>query len=63
MSALPDLTIWDSIRERADARLKNLVKTLEAEIAKDQTLADLIKTVKVRFYCNGCGMLTEPKLF
>ena len=42
--ALPDLTIWDSIRERANAALENLVKAIEAEIAKDQTLADLLKT-------------------
>jgi len=40
-SGLPDLTIWDSIRDCANSALSNLVSTIEAEIASDKTLADL----------------------
>jgi len=47
-SRLPDLTIWDSIRVCATAALENLVKTIEAEISKDQTLAQLRNTASAQ---------------
>jgi hypothetical protein len=47
-SGLPDLTIWDSIRDCATAALKNLVTAIELEISGDQTLADLRETGSVR---------------
>jgi hypothetical protein len=45
---LPDLTIWDSIRVCATAALENLVKTIEIEISKDQSLAELRTTGSAR---------------
>jgi hypothetical protein len=43
-SGVPDLIIWDSIRDCATAELAKLVSTIESEIASDKTLADLQKT-------------------
>jgi hypothetical protein len=43
-SGLPDLTIWDSIRDCATASLRNLTATIEVEISRDQTLAELART-------------------
>jgi hypothetical protein len=47
-SGLPDLRIWDSIRDCANRALAKLVGLIEAEISKDQTLLDLRKTGSVR---------------
>lgn len=45
---LPDLTIWDSIRVCATTALENLVKTIEIEISKDKSLAELRTTGSAR---------------
>src|SRR6476646_4574162 len=48
MSALPDLTIWDSIRDCANGSLRNLVQTIQGEISRDLTLVELSKTASAR---------------
>jgi hypothetical protein len=45
---IPDLTIWDLIRDCATSALAKLVAGIESDIASDKTLAGLQKTGSIR---------------
>ncbi len=47
-SGIPDLAIWDSIRNCATASLARLSSEIEGEIASDETIAGLRKTGSLR---------------
>lgn len=47
-SGLPDLAIWDSIRDCATAALETLACSIKEEIRRDKTLADLRRTGSMR---------------